>query len=976
MRRLVLFTLTLLAILILVVPARAQSEDPPQPAPLVLTGEQGEYSLGRQMDILEDPSGELTINEVTSSGIASLFIPSSVDVPNYGYTSSVFWLRLPLRNEASLTNQWLLEANFQNLNYVDLYLPSEAGGYLVKETGALRPFDTRDFPYYHIVFELPLAYQAEQTFYIRVESGSSMTLAFTLWSPETFVVNKISDMLGVGLFYGALLIALGYHLFLLFSLREANYFYFVLFLASSILFWATYEGIADQFLWPGFSEQKLPILVITMSLFFMASLKFSDVFLEQKTRSPRLHQLFNLGIGLWGLMIAVVPFFSFGFMAEITSVLILVTPVFAALAGIYHWKQGYHPAQFYLISWLGYIIGLLTVELVRLGILPSTPLTEKFYHLGLIWLVLMWSLALANRINQLKIETEDANRKLLKSENKLSQTLEGLPIGVVVYGTERIPTYVNRRAENILANPTRGIRPDVSARRTLAEAMKYFSFRVAGSDQDYPVERNPISEAFEGKISSVDDVEADLIDRRVPLEIWANPVRDEQGNIESVVAAFQDITQRRQTQAELEEHRRHLEQLVDQRTAELSATNELLLAENTRRQRLEDILNLRLEWLILVNQVNQHITSTHDLPQAYQKFTEMIKKVLNPNDAFLAELDDQGKELKLLSHTCQDTSHPDLTGTMISLQYPGLTDWRFERGKPFIFTRSQLMDRNGPISAHYQHTPSQHFIIVPQRFDDDMIGLLGLEFLEPGRMFSSDEIAMAERIWFDIAQVREKARIAEQSENMIVVEERNRLARDLHDSVTQVLFSASLVAEVLPRIWQRDPDKALRSLEELRLLTRGALAEMRTMLLELRPTAVSKTQLEDLLAQLTEAITSRSKLPFQLYIERIPTLPQEVHTSFYRIAQESLNNVVKHAQASQVSISLSATPSILDSSEDWKGKVIMTIRDDGRGYSLQNGQTEHLGLEIMRERAAIIGASLLIDSQPGKGTEVTLVWQN
>jgi signal transduction histidine kinase len=211
---------------------------------------------------------------------------------------------------------------------------------------------------------------------------------------------------------------------------------------------------------------------------------------------------------------------------------------------------------------------------------------------------------------------------------------------------------------------------------------------------------------------------------------------------------------------------------------------------------------------------------------------------------------------------------------------------------------------------------------------------------------------------------------------MIVVEERNRLARDLHDSVTQVLFSASLVAEVLPRIWQRDPDKALRSLEELRLLTRGALAEMRTMLLELRPTAVSKTQLEDLLAQLTEAITSRSKLPFQLYIERIPTLPQEVHTSFYRIAQESLNNVVKHAQASQVSISLSATPSILDSSEDWKGKVIMTIRDDGRGYSLQNGQTEHLGLEIMRERAAIIGASLLIDSQPGKGTEVTLVWQN
>jgi diguanylate cyclase len=108
-----------------------------------------------------------------------------------------------------------------------------------KQSGALRPFDTRDIPYYHVVFELPLAYQDEQYFYIRVESGSSMTLGFTLWSPETFAANKITDMLMVGLFYGGLLMMLGYHLFALYSLREAPYLYFALFLAASILFWAT-----------------------------------------------------------------------------------------------------------------------------------------------------------------------------------------------------------------------------------------------------------------------------------------------------------------------------------------------------------------------------------------------------------------------------------------------------------------------------------------------------------------------------------------------------------------------------------------------------------------------------------------------------------------------------------------------------------------------------------------------------------------
>ena len=214
------------------IPALAKSGDPPPQEPLILTDEQGQYPLGLHLDILEDPSGELTIAEVASPEYAASFEPSQEAVPNYGFTESVFWLRLRLRSETRQADEWLLETNFQNLNYVDLYLPSEEGGYWVKESGALRPFDTRDIPYYHVVFNLPLESQAEGTYYIRVESGSSMTLAFTLWSLESFAVNKISDMLVIGLFYGALLIALAYHFFLFLSLREPNYLYLVLFLAS------------------------------------------------------------------------------------------------------------------------------------------------------------------------------------------------------------------------------------------------------------------------------------------------------------------------------------------------------------------------------------------------------------------------------------------------------------------------------------------------------------------------------------------------------------------------------------------------------------------------------------------------------------------------------------------------------------------------------------------------------------------------
>ncbi|HLE89728.1 MAG TPA: histidine kinase, partial [Anaerolineales bacterium] len=134
--------------------------------------------------------------------------------------------------------------------------------------------------------------------------------------------------------------------------------------------------------------------------------------------------------------------------------------------------------------------------------------------------------------------------------------------------------------------------------------------------------------------------------------------------------------------------------------------------------------------------------------------------------------------------------------------------------------------------------------------------------------------------------------------------ERTRLARDLHDAVTQTLFSSSLIAEVLPDLWAMDIEEAKKSTEELRQLTRGALAEMRTLLLELRPASLTQTRLSDLLRQLCEAFIGRSRLPITLTIESERNLPPEVQIAFYRIAQESLNNVFKYARARQVNVSL------------------------------------------------------------------------
>ena len=206
--------------------------------------------------------------------------------------------------------------------------------------------------------------------------------------------------------------------------------------------------------------------------------------------------------------------------------------------------------------------------------------------------------------------------------------------------------------------------------------------------------------------------------------------------------------------------------------------------------------------------------------------------------------------------------------------------------------------------------------------------------------------------------------LAEKAAEDAVTADRTRLARDLHDAVTQTLFSASLTAEVLPDLWDMDVDEAKRSTEELRQLTRGALAEMRTLLLELRPAALTQTRLGDLIKQLCEAFIGRSRLPITMNLEGDYQLPPEVQIAVYRIAQESLNNVFKYARATQVDVNLFITTDA----------VRFEVCDNGIGFDMSTSKPTSLGMRIMRERAEAIGADFRISSTVGSGTCIEVVW--
>ncbi len=262
---------------------------------------------------------------------------------------------------------------------------------------------------------------------------------------------------------------------------------------------------------------------------------------------------------------------------------------------------------------------------------------------------------------------------------------------------------------------------------------------------------------------------------------------------------------------------------------------------------------------------------------------------------------------------------------------------------------------------------------VPLVGKGHMYGVIALCFSE-SRGFSHEELKLAMSFGDQAALAIENAALRAKAEEAAAAAERSRLARDLHDAVTQTLFSASLIAEVLPRLWTHNEEEGLRRLEELRRLTRGALAEMRSLLLELRPATLMEVGLEDLLRQLAEAMTGRSGIPVHVELGGAAcsgtcALPPQVRVGLYRIAQESLSNVAKHSGATCATVRLTCSTDRPD-----EVRIELRVRDDGRGFDQDVVSPEHLGLRIMQERAAAIGAHIAVISGIGQGTEVALAW--
>lgn len=413
------------------------------------------------------------------------------------------------------------------------------------------------------------------------------------------------------------------------------------------------------------------------------------------------------------------------------------------------------------------------------------------------------------------------------------------------------------------------------------------------------------------------------------------------------VAANEAVTTLRQTQliAELQEANRVKDELLQK---ELESR-----AESQRAN----------EHVMVLQELTSKLSRSMNVEQIAHVILEVGEHLFHSPRGAVYSYRDHGQTIYMLDQFGLDTVRMSPRNVSVVDSLP-VTDAIRTGDIVWIENTEDFICRYPQMEPRIRAENLQALAVIPFLIDDEVLGCLKLHFDGPRTLASEDSLLLS-AIAQQCAQALERAYLNEKAQIAAAVEERQRLARELHDAVSQVLFASTVSAEAAVRSWERNPASSFTLLEQVVSLNRAAMSEMRTLLLELRPESLAKTSLSQLLTQLIESAKGRQEIDATFTLEGSEvTAPQDVVMTFYRIAQESINNILRHSGATQFEIALCYGI----------GRLTLTIRDNGQGFD-PAVPSPGLGMGSMRERAALINARLDVTTAPvPNGTTIALAW--
>lgn len=384
----------------------------------------GRYEVSSSFEYLEDREQRLDFSAVQEGRVT--FTPNGRETLSFGYVNSAYWLRLTVVSQAPRDTSWLLELAglARSIDSIDAWLPEHANGgnqwsFKHYRSGDTVPFGERSVQHHAILFPLSLPPGQPVTLYLRVSTNGTLQMPAVLWSTARYAEVEHHDYLQEGIFYGILLVMIFYNAFIFLSVRDPSYLHYVLYLVCVLCFAVSLKGIGFEYLWPSapWWNNKSNLVFAVFGVFFL--LLFAVSFLQTRKHLPYIH------LALRALLItsvAILPLVFFGshyVAASALSMQYLLSVFVVIVAASLTLKRGFKAARYYLLAWLGVLLAALMWVLNSFSLINSSWIGAYSFQVGTGIQVILFSLALADRINLLRHERESALKMQLEHSRQL-----------------------------------------------------------------------------------------------------------------------------------------------------------------------------------------------------------------------------------------------------------------------------------------------------------------------------------------------------------------------------------------------------------------------------------------------------------------------------------------------------------------------------------------------------------------------------
>lgn len=366
-----------------------------------------------EIQFLEDPTGKLTFQEISSNKFLDKFSTNTLNYPLNDHPSSIYWYKVTVQYTDTGEQDYLLEFYNHGISSLTVFIPDSLGQYKSYHTGAEYNFSERFFQHKNFEFRLPTVKNGFRTYYFSIKSPSSMNVVVVHKTFNRFIEYALTEYMFFGLFYGIVLIFGFYNIMMYLVMRERHYLYYVLYLLAVGMYEVSVDGIAFQYLWshaPLWNKYAFGTWLFFISIF---ALLFALDLLQVKSKASKLYHLIKAVIVLRIIFYLLCIFYNNNWF--VYSVVELIPLTTAFLTGVYIWKKGYKPARFFVLAYSFLYIGFIAKLLVSMGygwFVPG-PLPHYSMSFGFIFEMVFLSIAIGDKVRLLKRKKERAQQQII-----------------------------------------------------------------------------------------------------------------------------------------------------------------------------------------------------------------------------------------------------------------------------------------------------------------------------------------------------------------------------------------------------------------------------------------------------------------------------------------------------------------------------------------------------------------------------------